>query len=265
MRCLRRKGFSFREIARQLDTSVKTAWKYGKEITFSKTGKYRYETEVDGIKKKIAEQKENVTKEKARIMAHLLFDGSLFRNEYHYTIRYTNAFEPLVHEFLKDMSIVYGLDNPYWKVSDGEKWYRVTYRSKEAYKDLLSFVPSFFSCDDVFEIPLAIMESDKSIQLEILRAFWRDEGSIASDGKLTSELRNERIIDQLKILHKKFNLNPHVAQYIDRGTDSYKLYFPKESEILEKFHKLDIFGPSIVTRGAHAGRKKAHVLMDFLE
>lgn len=253
---LRRKGFSFREIADQLGNSVKTAWRYGRDVTFSKEGKVRYETEVDGIRKGIAEQEDYITEEKARIVAHLLFDGLLHENEYHYNIRYTNASEQLVREFVKYMKLVYGLDNLYWEGPDGGGWYRVTYRSRGVYDDLLSYTPSFFSSDGVSKIPLEIMESDKSVQLEFLRAFWRDEGSISSSRKLIAELRSEIIIEQFKSLHGEFNLNPRIAPYTDRGTDSYKLYFPREHEILEKFHRLNIFGPSVVTRGRHAGRKK---------
>ncbi|KXB05154.1 hypothetical protein AKJ51_02075 [candidate division MSBL1 archaeon SCGC-AAA382A20] len=62
---LRKRGFSFREIARCLDTSVKTAWRHGKVVNFSENGKHRYETEVTGVEKKISKQKDFITKEKA--------------------------------------------------------------------------------------------------------------------------------------------------------------------------------------------------------
>ncbi|KXB05155.1 hypothetical protein AKJ51_02080 [candidate division MSBL1 archaeon SCGC-AAA382A20] len=194
-----------------------------------------------------------------------MFDGSLFRNKYYYTIRYTNASKSLVEEFVNDMGLVYGLSDPYREIYDKGKCYRVTSRAKKAYEDLLSYTPYFYPSDSSSKIPEELVAAEKKIQLEILRAFWRDEGSIAFSGKLTAELRSKEIIYQLKSIHENFDLYPQISKYIDKDTRSYKLYLLKKDEIWEKFHKLDIFGPSLVARGSGMGRKKSDILKDLLK
>jgi len=122
---------------------------------------------------------EKLTKEKARIIAHLIGDGCVFRSNHDYNAVYEVIDQELLDSFEKDMLKIYGLKltkgfNPSGKIKSTTPFLRL--RSKLVYEDLLRYAPSYFSKE--WKIGNELMLSPKEIKREFLRAFSDDEGSV---------------------------------------------------------------------------------------
>jgi hypothetical protein len=259
---LRRSGYSYREIATKLKVPLKRAWKYGREIKMSSRGLKRYSK--IRLPRPIKSQRSKLTLRKARIISHLLFDGSVFaiKKSYSYIIRYTNKSRKLVNQFINDMKKVYGIDPS--SMENERNVFKVTFKSKRVYDDLLTYTPTYSSSNETTKIPEKIMKGTVRKKLVCLRAFWDDEGSISSEGEITGDLRSKTMIEQLKELNNELGIKCNFYEYLDGGKPMYKLYIFKNRENLERFLKLNLFTDSIVTRGKFKGLKKIDVLRKFL-
>lgn len=132
--------------------------------------------------KKLKPGFEKLTKEKARIIAHLIADGCAFISKHDYNMKYEVSDRELLSSFEKDMIKVYGLDlikgyNPSGKTGKPIPFVRL--RSKLAYKDLIKYA-AYFSKD--WRIKDKVLNSSRGIKREFLRSFFDDEGSVVKQG-----------------------------------------------------------------------------------
>ena len=126
---------------------------------------------------------EKLTIAKARIIAHLIGDGCVYKSNHDYNIKYEVKDLESLNSFEKDMLSVYGL-----KLTKGFKESGFTgkpvpflrLRSKLAYEDLLKY--STYKSKD-WKIKSKILQSSKQIKKEFLKAFFDDEGSVVPEGK----------------------------------------------------------------------------------
>ena len=120
---------------------------------------------------------------KARIIAHLIGDGSVYQSNHDYNIKYEVKDLESLNSFEKDMIHVYGL-----KLTKGFKESGFTgklipfvrLRSKLTYEDLINYA-TYKSKD--WKIKSKILQSSKQVRKEFLRAFFDDEGSVTNEGK----------------------------------------------------------------------------------
>jgi len=128
--------------------------------------------------KKLKKGFEKLTKEKARIIAHLIGDGAHYITNHEYVLKYEVKDEESLKQFNDDVIKVYGLKPSWeWNTSGitGHPIKFVRLRAKLAFEDLTRYA-TYFSKD--WHIKSPILKSSKSIKREFLRAFCDDEGSI---------------------------------------------------------------------------------------
>jgi len=132
--------------------------------------------------KKLKKGFERLSKEKARIIAHLIGDGCAFISKHDYNIKYEVSDLESLDYFKSDMIEVYGLKltrgfKPSGKTGKLVPFVRL--RSKLAYEDLLKY-STYFSRD--WKLKERLLKSSKEIKREFLKAFFDDEGSIYKEG-----------------------------------------------------------------------------------
>ena len=128
--------------------------------------------------KKLKKGFERLTKEKARIIAHLIGDGYLGKSKHDYNLKYEVSDVESLNSFESDIAKTYGLKmthgmNPSGKTGKLIPFVRL--RSKLVYDDLLRYA-SYYSAS--WNLTNTVINSDKCIQKEFLKAFFDDEGSV---------------------------------------------------------------------------------------
>ena len=126
---------------------------------------------------------EILTPAKARLIAHLIGDGSVYQSNHDYNIKYEVKDTESLNSFEKDIVFVYGL-----KLTKGFKESGFTgkpipflrLRSKLAFQDLHRYA-TYMSKD--WKIKKELLLATKEIKKEFLKAFFDDEGSITNEGK----------------------------------------------------------------------------------
>lgn len=264
---LRKKGYSYEEIAKLDGRSRKLIWKIAKDVRFSGNGEKRYHKEVRGIVRRIKSQKSKLSPVKVRIIAHLLFDGTAYksRSSYHRVMKYINSSRELVDQFTTDVEKIYGLTPSAFETYLGSKmpYYKVHFLSKEMFQDLSGYFSSYASNSNI-GIPNTIMEGDGKIKLEFLKAFWEDEGSISARGRIMADLKNKKIINQLIKIHREFGLPLRLTKYTVHTGEMYKVYLAKTNENLKLFSDLGLFDKAVITHGENVGKKKSEVLRTII-
>ncbi|MDO8564318.1 MAG: hypothetical protein Q7R87_04895 [Nanoarchaeota archaeon] len=267
VKSLRVNGFSYSEIAKKIGKSRKFAWKHGKGIKFSESGEKRYKDKVKGIILQIKPQSLGLSIEKARIISHIFFDGTIFKSNYHSIVRYINSSKELINQFIDDVKKVYGLNNPIIETFSQCKvpYYKVAFSSKKMYEDLLKYIPLNINKKDLLPIPSEILNGDRDIKLVFLSSFFTDEGSISKDGRITGDLKNEKMIRQIILILEEFGLPFRICKYEEKNGPIFKIYLPKKIEYLEIFQHLKLFDKSIITHGKNINKKKQDILKLTLE
>ncbi|MBI4158643.1 LAGLIDADG family homing endonuclease [Candidatus Woesearchaeota archaeon] len=213
--------------------------------------------------KAIKKQSVNLSPQKARILGHLFFDGSVFVSDYHYTISYINSSEKLVRQFISDVGRIYGLYPSSFEIGNGSciSFFRVKYFSKMLYQDVKKYSSSY-STRDMKHIPFKILNGNKNIKLEFLRAFWEDEGSITVKNrfKISADLKSYTFIRQLGTLHKQLGIDYGISEYTQKDQQYYKLFLKVNRNNIKKFFDLGLFNLSIVSKGENAGLRKSYIL-----
>lgn len=264
---LRKKGYSYKEIAILVNKSSKFAYSKAKDIKFDKEGEKRYNREVKGITKKIKNQLSYLTSTKVRIIGHLLFDGTLFESEYHYVIRYINASKDLIDQFALDIKKIYGIlpsSLEIFRSKNNFNYYKITFNSKLVFEDLKKYFVSYSTANDKIVIPKEIMNAKEEIKLEFLKSFFEDEGSISFGGRIMGDLKSEKIIKQIVKLLKEFGLEFRLCKYNQYTGYMWKIYLPKNKQNLEQFYKLGLFEKSVIVHGYNLGKKKLNILREYL-
>jgi len=265
---LRKNGHSYSEIAELVGKSRKFAWRIAKDIQFNKKGLKRYHKNVKGILKQIKPQNKTLSLSKVRIIGHLLFDGTVYKKDYHYIARYINSSKELINQFVLDMKKVYGINPTSLEVFKGKNnlnHHKVSFSCRVLYEDLMIYFESYSTSNQNIRIPNSIMNAEKNIKLEFLRTFFEDEGSISSNYRIMGDSKSEVIIRQIINMLKEFELLFRLCRYKQYTGYMYKIYLPKTKENLTKFYRLKLFDKAIITHGVNSGRKKLDVLKEFIE
>jgi len=266
IKALRTTGISYKGIASKVNVSVGTAYKYAKDVSLSGEAQGRLDAKIRENQARFAEmfarQKdvkilhEGLTPQKARIVGHCLWDGSVARG----IVRYNNTSKALVDEFVNDIGEVYGTSPD--RLSEIERLRRmklhvVDYYSKVVCDDLYRYTPTYSTNDDQCTVPTEILESgNKKLIQEFLRSFWEDEGSISHDGWIRAKIKGRKIRDQLLLLHRKLGIETSPYEEADGSSGIYVII---SEDNLKKFTEIS-FKKSIVVRGKNKGRLKFEVL-----
>lgn len=127
---------------------------------------------------------EGLTPAKARIIAHLIGDGSHFiTGGTNYYLRYEVKDEELLDNFSNDIVSVYGFKTySSWNPSGftGELIRAVCLRSKIAFYDMKRYA-TYYSKDWI--IKKELLNSSLKIKKEFLKALYDDEGSVFKEHK----------------------------------------------------------------------------------
>ena len=183
--------------------------------------------------KKLKAGFEKLTKEKARLIAHLIGDGCVYKCRTDYNIKYEVVDDDLLIQFEKDLVNVYGLIptkglNPSGKTGRLIPYVRL--RSKLAYEDLLSFC-NFHS--DKWIVPNQIIGSSKEIKKEFLGALFDDEGSIIIKNKYF-EIRLYSInfsgLKQVQNLINEFGISSKIRNGYGSRRNVYGLVINRDGE-----------------------------------
>lgn len=267
IKTLRVAGTSYKEIARKVNVSVGTAFKYAKNISLSDQANSRLMRKIKENQARFAERfakqkdvkilHERLTLQKARIVGHCLWDGSIACG----TVRYNNTSKALVDEFVNDMKETYDVFPD--KMNEIErprrmKLHVVDYYSKKICDDLYRYAPTYSTKDDQCTVPAEVLESEnKRLIQEFLRSFWEDEGSISYNGWIRAKIKGRKIRDQLLLLHRKLGIK--ASPYEENLDGSSGIYVIIDGDNLRKFAEIS-FKKSHVVRGKNKGKLKFDVL-----
>lgn len=115
IKTLRVAGISYKEIAKKVGVRVATAYKYAEDVSLSGEARRRLFGKIKENQVRFAEKfakqrdvkvlHERLTLQKARIVGHCMWDGSVSCD----TVRYNSTSRALVDEFVNDMKEVYGI------------------------------------------------------------------------------------------------------------------------------------------------------------
>lgn len=260
----RREGFALREISKELNIPYSTVKRYSKHIKMSDQGLIRYHSKVNGVTKLVSINP-NLTEEKIRIIANLLFDGAVYLTRYHYSIMYVNSSKDLINQFMGDMELAYKLKPSSFEIIDSETntYYRVKYLSKAVYMDLLKYLYTYSTSNEACFLPKWISDGPQSTKIIMARAFWENEGSISKDGKLSADLKSLAVMDQLSKIHNELGLSHYVCKYTKMGSAYYKLILNRNSLNYTKFVELELFSKANVAKGHFKGMKKLGALKAY--
>jgi len=158
---------------------------------------------------------EKLTEEKARIVAHLMGDGAIYKSNHDYFIKYEVKDEDSLKSFADDLEKIYGLKlthgtNPSGKT--GQPIPLVYLRSKLAYEDLMTY--GRFDSEN-WEVGSKILNSDLEIKREFLKAFFDDEGSVVPAGKkaiIRLYSINSKGLDQIQTMLKEFGIDSKMQE-----------------------------------------------------
>lgn len=192
-------GNSIEKLAQEYDCSPHTIHRILKKHNINR--RTRGEWQVKELKKGY----KKLTKEKVRIITHLVCDGSVSTNGSRYGIHYWNNNKSLINQFINDFRITYGLK---MSVTENKhKKYPTTYHvqktSKLALKDLLEY--GKYRNETKFFKPLLNLSKEKTAVL--LRSAFDDEGSVNPSKKTIVFVNNSKVLkEQIKELLSKFNI-----------------------------------------------------------
>jgi intein-encoded DNA endonuclease-like protein len=127
---------------------------------------------------------EHLTPAKARIIAHLIGDGCVYRSsETNYVIKLEVTDAESLDQFESDLISVYGLEPTRGTNRSGKTGKLIPFvslLSKRAYEDLHTYCE--FRSSTWF-VPSQIFAADLSIKREFLRALFDDEGTVIREGR----------------------------------------------------------------------------------
>jgi len=178
---------------------------------------------------------EILTKEKARLIAHLIGDGCVYKCRTDYNIKYEVTDTDLLEQFEKDLISVYGLKptkglNPSGKTGKLIPYVRL--RAKRAYDDLVTYC-NFFS--DKWKVPSPIFDAGKEIKIEFLKALFDDEGTVISKEK---EIRLYSInllgLEQIQEILHEFNISSKIRNGYGQKRNVYGLVVKKDIIIFKQ-------------------------------
>lgn len=265
---LRLEGNSYKEIAKVIKRSPATVLKYSNNVILSVDAeeRIRKKEQVSQIQfvKKYAKEKEitdsPLDEDKANLLGHLFFDGSVSISGTSYRINYTNASLPAIESFIKRVSKTYSIIPSKLQVEKRKSvYYQTSFSSKKLVNKLNNSFGSFSTKNNI-GIPQIIKDSSEGIRCAFMRAFWDDEGSISCRGVLQGCSKSERMIDDLVNLHKGLGIKCTKCE--SRGC--YYINISKKKANMILFSKKIGFEFGKITRGINKEKFKKEVLSNFV-
>ena len=173
--------------------------------------------------KKLKKGFDKLTKEKARLIAHLIGDGAHYKTKHDYVMKYEVKDNESLQQFNDDVIKVYGLE-PSWGLNPsgmtGELIKLVVLRSKLAFEDLLRYA-TYFSAD--WELKEPILNSSLEIKKEFLRALFDDEGSVRNKYTISLYSTNKRGLSQIKEILEEFGIKSRFEEGFGAKRNVYAL------------------------------------------
>ena len=160
--------------------------------------------------KKLKKGSDKLTKEKARLIAHLIGDGAHYKTGHDYVLKYEVRDEESLQQFNDDIIKVYGLKPSWWLNTSGITGKPIKFvrlRSKLAFEDLLIYA-TYFSAD--WKLKLPILNTPLKIKKEFLRALFDDEGSVRSKWRVSLYSINKKGLFQIKKMLKELRIESKV-------------------------------------------------------
>lgn len=174
-----------------------------------------------------------LTKEKARIIAHLIGDGAHYITKHDYVLKYEVRDEESLDQFNDDIIQVYGLKPSWeWNTSGitGEPIKFVRLRAKLAFEDLVKYA-TYFSKD--WELKPLLTNASKGIKREFLKALFDDEGSVRSKYEIYLYSINNEGLLQIKDMLTEFKIDSKIKSGFGQRKNVYALIVNN----LKLFHK----------------------------
>lgn len=268
----RGKGTGYKTIAKNLDLSPGTTYKYSKNIILPDKAKRNL---LNQEKKKQAIFVSNFAKEKeikypkfdenfANLLGHLFFDGSVCYSKGKYMLSYTNSSETAITNFVNLLEFCFGLKNPGITKYKGKNidWYEAIMYSKKAYNFLLTLSYSFSTTKNI-GVPKFIFESNNWVKSSFLRAFWDDEGCISNKGVLSGFSNSKKMIRDLVKLHTQLGIDCYMkSAKSERSGFKYKILVRRRDDNFHNFFCDVGFQFGVVTKGYNIGKTKKEVLLE---
>lgn len=269
MQALRRKGYSYKEIAKTFDISPVTSFKYCSEVELEEKGRLRLEKKIKRKRESFAEKYAKLKQvrlnrefcvAKARIIGHCIFDGSVSER----TMKYSNSSPVLFNQFIKDVHNVYSIDPDRIESVDGKnkKKYVVWYCYTTLCKDLYVYAPTYSTASSECIIPEKIMSASGEIVAKFLRTFWEDEGCVTVGGDVIGRIKSRKVRNQLLSLHSRLGIKCSSYSCSD---GLHGIYVKRSADNLRRFDEEVGFRHSIIVRGENVGVKKRQLFLKIIE
>lgn len=276
---LRREGYSVKEIKWKIQNiSVSSISKYIQGIELSPPQRRRLkEKEVHNWQKfverktvQIKDQQEEISLEKTRIIAHLLFDGWINTSKTShnkYIFSFVCSSPIVIQQFIDDVKAVYGLENYWTEERNGEMCSITSFNSIQVIQDLMKYATTY-KCgnNSPIQVPIAIKEADENIKREFLRCFWSDEGGLSFDRSrrrlqfiLVGTQTNLIFLREIARLHDDFGIVYRISE------KKYQIAIGRKAEKRKFVDRIGFLDGSLVTRGHFIGREKNDLLREMLE
>jgi intein/homing endonuclease len=175
---------------------------------------------------KIPARSKKITKAKARLIAHLLGDGGVYKNK----ICYRNSEPRLIEQFIQDFQSVYGV-RP-WKKYWDENKFATGSGIVEVIQDLRKYVN---------KIPPKIMNANKAIQKEFIRAFSDDEGGPITRNRIRITSTNKSYLSDISKMLKNFGVQSVINGPYHRG--EFLLDINRKESVSKYIHQIGFLHP----------------------
>ena len=173
---------------------------------------------------------------KARLIAHLIGDGCVYRSKTDYNIKYDNTDSELIEQYRNDLRDIYGFITKIEYKQSGKTKKVTPYvrvRSKRAYDDLKKYC-EFRSLG--WRVPKNISKATPTIQKEFLSALYDDEGSVVPEGKhgiIRLYSINLKGLEQIQKILEKFKIKSKITAGFGFKRNVYALVVRD----IKQFHK----------------------------
>ena len=164
-----------------------------------------------------------LTKEKARIIAHLIGDGAHYKTKHDYVLKYEVRDKDSLIQFNDDIIKIYGLKPSWeWNTSGitGRPIRFVRLRSKLAFEDLTRYA-TYFSKD--WGLKPLLLNSSKVIKREFLKALFDDEGSLKNKYEIYLYSINYKGLVQVMNILKEFGIGSKIKSGFGHKKNVYAL------------------------------------------
>lgn len=238
---MRANGYSHSEIANKFGTSKSTIFYHTSNIEVSPNGKKRLKTirriisAKTGFQRryKIPARSKKMTKAKARLIAHLLGDGGVYKNQ----ICYRNSEPRLIEQFIQDFQFVYGV-RPWKKYWDENKF--------ATGSGIVEVIRDLHKCANKREFPIEIINANKAIQKEFIRAFSDDEDGPMSRNRIRITSTNRLYLNSISKMLENFKIWSVINGPYHRGESL--LDINRKESVLEYIRQIGFLHPQKVIK-----------------